>query len=74
MSIWTDIGRFLSSITVEAFSAVVERVRTVFEGNSETRRRVAFSVAIIALSAKMAKADGIVTHDEVEAFQQIFHV
>ena len=35
---------------------------------------VAFSVAMIALSAKMAKADGIVTQDEVRAFQQIFEV
>ena len=31
---------------------------------------VAFSVAMIALSAKMAKADGIVTQDEVRAFQE----
>jgi DnaJ like chaperone protein len=35
---------------------------------------VAFSVAIIAMSAKMAKADGVVTEDEVEAFREIFHV
>ena len=33
-----------------------------------------FVVAMIALSAKMAKADGIVTQDEVRAFQQIFSV
>jgi len=33
---------------------------------------VAFSVAMIALSAKMAKADGIVTQDEIRAFQDIF--
>jgi DnaJ like chaperone protein len=38
------------------------------------RRRVAFSIAMIALSAKMAKADGVVTQDEVRAFQQIFIV
>ena len=74
MSVWTDIGDFLSSIASDAFSNVVESIRTVFEGDAETRRRVAFSVAIIALSAKMAKADGIVTDDEVEAFQQIFSI
>ncbi|MGO7770839.1 TerB family tellurite resistance protein, partial [Rhizobium ruizarguesonis] len=39
---------------------------------SSTRRKVAFSVAIIALSAKMAKADGIVSEKEVEAFSEIF--
>lgn len=35
---------------------------------------VAFTVAVIALSAKMAKADGVVTPDEVEAFSQVFTV
>ena len=29
---------------------------------------------MIALSAKMAKADGVVTQDEIRAFQQIFAV
>ena len=53
---------------------MVEAVRTVFSGDADLRRRVAFSVAMIALSAKMAKADGIVTQDEVRAFQEIFEV
>ena len=43
-------------------------------GDPDLRRRVAFSVAMIALSAKMAKADGIVTQDEMRAFQEIFAV
>ena len=74
MSIWTQLGKFLNSVTAIAISGIVEAVRTVFSGDPETRRRVAFSVAIIALSAKMAKADGVVTMEEVGAFQQIFHV
>ena len=53
---------------------MIEAVRTVFEGDPQTRRRVAFSVAMIALSAKMAKADGIVTPDEVVAFQELFEI
>lgn len=53
---------------------VVEAVRTVFSGDAELRRRVAFSVAMIALSAKMAKADGVVSQDEVRAFYEIFAV
>lgn len=57
-----------------AFSGIVEAVRTVFAGDPETRRRVAFSVAVIALSAKMAKADGIVAPEEVRAFQEIFAI
>ena len=74
MSIWVRIGEFLSTVTTEAFSGVIEAVRTVFEGEPEVRRQVGFSIAMIALSAKMAKADGIVTQDEVEAFQQLFAI
>lgn len=53
---------------------MAEAVRTVFAGDPELRRRVAFSVAMIALSAKMAKADGVVTQDEIRAFQEIFSI
>ena len=74
MSIWTRVGDFVSRVSTDALSGVMEAVRTVFEGDPETRRRVAFSIAMIALSAKMAKADGVVTPDEVRAFQEIFEV
>ncbi|MEM8649537.1 MAG: DnaJ family molecular chaperone [Pseudomonadota bacterium] len=74
MSIWSQLSEFLSGLAMDAFSAVVEAVRTAFEGDPDTRRQVGFSVAIIALSAKMAKADGVVTPEEVTAFQEIFEV
>lgn len=35
---------------------------------------VAFTIAVIALGAKMAKADGSVTRDEVAAFREVFQV
>jgi len=38
------------------------------------RRRIAFTIAVIALGAKMAKADGAVTRDEVAAFGEVFQV
>lgn len=37
-------------------------------------RQSAFTVAVVVLGAKMAKADGRVTPDEVAAFKQIFHI
>ncbi|MBL4891343.1 MAG: molecular chaperone DjiA [Rhizobiaceae bacterium] len=74
MSIWVRIGEFLSQVTTEAFSSVVDGVRTAFAGDPETRRQVGFSIAMIALSAKMAKADGIVTQDEVDAFREPFAI
>lgn len=77
MSIWDRIGEFVSRISASAASGIAgmaEAVRTIFSGDPELRRRVAFSVAMIALSAKMAKADGVVTQDEIRAFQQIFEI
>lgn len=74
MSIFDRLSQFVSIAASGAISGVIEAVRTVFEGDPQTRRRVAFSVAMIALSAKMAKADGIVTPDEVVAFQEIFEI
>ncbi len=35
---------------------------------------IAFTIGVIALSAKMAKADGQVTRSEVDEFKKIFHV
>lgn len=37
-------------------------------------RQVAFTVAVVVLGAKMAKADGRVSRAEVAAFKQIFHI
>jgi DnaJ like chaperone protein len=74
MSVWRRIGDFLAAATPAAFSNMIESVRTVFEGDPETRRQVAFSIAVIALSAKMAKADGVVTQDEIGAFREFFTV
>ena len=37
-------------------------------------KRVAFTIAVIVLGAKMAKADGQVTRDEVTAFREVFQV
>jgi DnaJ like chaperone protein len=41
---------------------------------TDASRRVAFTVAMIALSAKMAKADGVVTRDEIAAFRERVHI
>ncbi|HWB51172.1 MAG TPA: TerB family tellurite resistance protein [Stellaceae bacterium] len=40
----------------------------------DPRRRVSFTIAVIALGAKMAKADGEVTRDEVAAFNEVFSI
>jgi len=69
MSIWTRISESLAALAGgEPLSAVFERLRTPPE------RSVAFTIAVIALSAKMAKADGLVTRDEVMAFREVFEI
>ena len=69
MSIWTRISEALSALAKgEGLSAVFEKLRTPPE------KTVGFTIAVIALSAKMAKADGQVTRSEVRAFREIFHI
>ena len=41
---------------------------------ADPRRRVAFTIAVIALGAKMARADGAVTGEEMAAFGEVFQV
>jgi DnaJ like chaperone protein len=73
MSIWHHIGEACES-GAGAVSHVFEWLGAFFGSDPAVRRQVAFSVALIALSAKMAKADGVVTADEVHAFRSIFVV
>ena len=69
MSIWHKITQALSALASgEALSAIFDRLRTPPE------RSVAFAIAVVALGAKMAKADGLVTRDEVRAFRSVFHI
>lgn len=41
-------------------------------GFAQAQRQAAFATAVVVLAAKMAKADGRVSRDEVEAFKRIF--
>ena len=69
MSIWTRIIEALSALAKgESLTAVFEKLRMPPE------RSVAFTIAVIALGAKMAKADGLVTRDEVTAFREVFQI
>lgn len=69
MSIWTRISDAIEALRAgESLSAVFERLRTPPE------RSVAFTIAVIALGAKMAKADGQVTKNEVAAFREVFTI
>ena len=69
MSIWTRISEALAALAKgEGLSAVFDRLKTPPE------RSIGFTIAVIALGAKMAKADGQVTRDEVAAFREVFAI
>lgn len=40
----------------------------------DATKNVAFTIGVIVLGAKMAKADGVVTKEEIAAFKQVFHI
>jgi len=69
MSIWTRIADALAAL------AKGEGLATVFDKlNAAPERSVGFTIAVIALGAKMAKADGQVTRNEVTAFREVFAI
>ncbi len=65
MSIWDQISA--------SFANGVETFLDLFR-SGPPEDQVAFTVGVIALGAKMAKADGVVSAREIEAFKQVFSV
>ena len=77
MSIWSQIGSLIDDIRLsETLSLIVEKVTSAVKtvGSNFDRKQLTFTVAMIALSAKMAKADGVVTQDEINVFQTMFEI
>jgi len=69
MTLWSRISDALEALRAgEPLSAVFDRLRTAPE------RSVAFTIGVIALGAKLAKADGTVTRDEVAMFRSVFTI
>jgi DnaJ like chaperone protein len=64
------IGALIGAVAGHA----VDKVRSNSGEPEDATKSVAFTIATIALGAKMAKADGVVTRDEVDAFKGVFRV
>jgi DnaJ like chaperone protein len=73
VSVWSSLGAIVSSIGTGG-AQIVDRLVQLVLSRPEGTNSVGFTVAMIALSAKMAKADGVVTTDEILAFQELFDV
>jgi len=73
VSVWSNLGAIVSSIGTGG-AQIVDRLVQLVLARPEGTNSVGFTVAMIALSAKMAKADGVVTTDEILAFHDLFDV
>ncbi|MEE8258631.1 MAG: TerB family tellurite resistance protein [Sphingomonadales bacterium] len=81
MSIW---GKIIGGVAGFAVGGPLGALLGVGAGHAFDRgvegiapqatKQITFTIGVIALSAKMAKADGHVTRDEVEAFKKIFRI
>ena len=83
MAIWGKIiggaagfalGGPLGALLGAAAGHALDRKHDSVDVSGHDQREIAFTLAVIALSAKMAKVDGQVTRDEVNAFKQLFHI
>ncbi|MEK7265220.1 MAG: TerB family tellurite resistance protein [Pseudomonadota bacterium] len=68
MGIWGRIGEAVE----EAHKRTLGSALDAFVEMKARRDESAFSIALIALSAKIARADGFVTDNEVAAFRKFF--
>jgi DnaJ like chaperone protein len=81
MSIWGKLGGTTAGFVIGGpIGAAVGALAGHFLIDREERLPasqepgVAFTIAVIALCAKMARADGVVTPDEEQAFARVFRV
>ncbi len=76
MSIWGKLAGAAAGLAVGGpLGALVGAVAGHFAVDRNLRDdQVVFTVALIALSAKMAKADGVVDASEIRAFEEILQV
>ena len=73
--LWQNLAQvagFVGDLT--GLAPLWDRISTWVGERAAARGPVAFTVALIALSAKMAKADGIVTAEEVMTFRRVVEI
>ncbi|MDE2383219.1 MAG: DnaJ family molecular chaperone [Alphaproteobacteria bacterium] len=70
MTVWSRITDFAQGVS----ESLTHALGGITGGDKPPEKSVAFTIGMIALGAKMAKADGVVTDEEVQAFSEVFHV
>ena len=83
MSVWGKIvggaagfalGGPLGAILGGLAGHAVDKMGEQAGPEADSTKQIGFTIGVIVLGAKMAKADGVVTRDEIDAFKQVFHV
>lgn len=68
MSVWTRLRELIAALPGGA--ALIE----LLAPDTPAERSEGFAMAVVALGAKMAKADGLVVREEVIAFREVFQI
>jgi DnaJ like chaperone protein len=73
MTVWQKISGLASAVG-DASGGFLGELARVFglDRSVEPQNDIAFTIAVIALSAKMARVDGVVSPLEMQAFRQVF--
>ena len=75
MSVWGKVSGAAAGLFVGGpVGALVGAVAGHFFLDRDSDPGVTFTIAVVALAGKMARADGVVTETEFEVFQQVFGV
>ena len=74
MSIWVKIAEQVTALGSDIAAGLRRIAGKGGAGPTDPEKSVGFTIGMIALGAKMAKADGVVTADEIAAFKQVFHI
>ncbi|MEY4964688.1 MAG: hypothetical protein RL274_271 [Pseudomonadota bacterium] len=75
MSVWGKVGGAAAGLFVGGpIGALVGAVAGHFFLDREADTGVTFTIAVVALAGKMARADGVVTETEFDVFRSVFGV
>jgi DnaJ like chaperone protein len=74
MTVWQKISDLATTVgdAGESLLGDLGRVFGLARPDGEPQKDIAFTIAVVALSAKMAKADGMVSPLELKAFAEVF--
>jgi DnaJ like chaperone protein len=75
MGLWKKLDRLAQGSVFEDLTrGISSRMSACSSSQRDKTQDVSFTIAVIVLGAKLAKADGKVTREEVSAFKEVFDI